>query len=405
MPESDKTPSELSSLPQRAREAAQSADSTPPPNFLATIGLNDQSTGAFAPPPELLGGGLIARKYELLDLLGSGGMGSVYRARHVELDKLVAIKILTVDKPLTDIAFKRFEIEAKATGSLDHPNIVRVSDYGQIGEGSPYIVMELLQGHSLDDLIGEEVCLKVKDALPIFIQLTDALIHAHTRALIHRDLKPSNIMLVRDDKGERQVKIIDFGIAKFCGVRAQAKPLTKPGEIFGSPLYMSPEQCLGQPLDPRSDIYSLGCVMYEMLAGKPPFIGDTVLATIYMHTNEPPAPIKEVAPAAVIPEELEKIIVRALHKNPDMRFQSANELLDALQAFNQKYAKTGPLPENLHGVFFGIFRWLTPVIALFVALCLAVGVWILFLHPNVYPSHAPSHPSHSPHSLQHKLSR
>jgi serine/threonine protein kinase len=346
--------SKLASVQETVEQTGALADTASLPNLLASLGSDDQSENSFVPPAEKLIGRVIARKYEIIDLLGAGGMGFVYRAKHLELDKLMAIKILLLDKPLSDVAYARFKQEAQATGGLDHPNIVRVSDYGQIGEGCPYIVMELLQGQCLDDLITANGRLSVQDALPIFVQLADALAHAHSHGVIHRDLKPSNIMLIIDDKGERQAKIIDFGIAKLSGARAKAIPLTKPGEIFGSPLYMSPEQCKGNNLDQRSDIYSLGCAMYEMLVGKPPFVGDTVLATIYMHVNEPPAPINEIAANAVIPEELEKIIRQALHKEPDLRFQSAQELLEALQTFGRKYAKNLALKDGLPTLTFSI---------------------------------------------------
>ncbi len=403
MSESYQKPKNLSlpaSLPKTVREIDSLPDNTCSPDLLATLGLDDQEPSTFAPPSELLIGHIIGRKYELMDSLGAGGMGFVYKAKHVELDKLVAIKILLLDKPLSDIAYQRFAQEAKATGGLDHPNIVRVSDYGQIGEGCPYIVMELLQGRSLDDLISQEQCLKVEDALPLFIQLADALVHAHSRGVIHRDLKPSNIMLVNDDKGERQAKIIDFGIAKLSGARAKAKPLTKPGEIFGSPLYMSPEQCTGNSLDQRSDIYSLGCVMYEMLLGKPPFVGDTVLATIYMHVNEPVARISESAVKAAIPDELEKIIERMLHKNPDLRFQSANELLTELKTFGRKYTETAQMHQTLSKLSSVAFWRSKPAILTVLALSLAAAIWV-FLSQGKLNSTSDSEVSNASTGLTH----
>jgi serine/threonine protein kinase len=160
------------------------------------------------------------------------------------------------------------------------------------------------------------------------------------------------------------------------GVRAKAKPLTKPGEIFGSPLYMSPEQCTGNSLDQRSDIYSLGCVMYEMLVGKPPFIGETVLATIYMHVNEPAARISESAVKAATPDELENIIGRMLHKNPDLRFQSANELLTELQTFGRKFTETAQMHQTLSKLSSAAFWWSKPAILAVLALSLAAAVWV-----------------------------
>lgn len=375
---------------------------TVPLDLLAALGLDDQTARDFKAQSERLIGRIIGQKYELLELLGAGGMGFVYKARHIELDKLMAIKVLLLDKPLSDVAYKRFEQEARATGALDHPNIVRVTDSGQIGEGSPYIVMELLKGHSLDDLISAEHPLKIEEALPIFIQLADALAHAHSRGVIHRDLKPSNVMVTQDDRGQRQTKIIDFGIAKLSGSWAKAKPITKPGEIFGSPLYMSPEQCTGNILDQRSDIYSLGCIMYEMLGGKPPFVGDSVLATIYMHVNEPAAKISESAATTAIPEGLEKIIEQCLQKNPDSRFQSADELLAALQRFQQKYAEKGNV-KGLSALPFGAFRWSKSTIFVILALTLATALWV-FLSLVKDLKTNPRETSDISNSLTHKLS-
>jgi serine/threonine-protein kinase len=384
MPESYEKPYSFSKIAsiQETADLPQGFDSgTSALDILARFGLDENEADRFTPPSDLLLGRVIARKYEILELIGAGGMGFVYKARHVELDKLVAIKVLLLDKPLSDIAYKRFEQEAKATGSLDHPNIVRVSDYGQIGEGCPYIVMELLQGEVLDELITLKHGLPVQEVVPVCMQLSRALAHAHTQGVIHRDLKPSNIMLTTDDQAKTQAKIIDFGIAKLSGARSKSVPLTKPGEIFGSPLYMSPEQCMGNSLDQRSDIYSLGCVMYEMLVGRPPFMGDTVLATIYMHVNEPPAPIKEVAANATIPEVLENIIKKCLNKSPDMRFQSAAELLEALQNFEKSYAKTVVVNNAVSALFSRNTSWFKPAIALSF-LCLALIIFAVVLHPK-----------------------
>jgi serine/threonine protein kinase len=288
---------------------------------------------------QLLPGELVADRYEIVQLLSSGGMGSVYKALHRELGKFIAIKVLLVDKLVKDVTYRRFEREAKAAGSLSHPNIVSVYDYGLISADRPYIVMELLDGINLDDLLAERGYLTPGSSIAIFTQVCDALAHAHTRGLIHRDLKPSNIMLIKDDKDRQRVKIIDFGIAKFATKKPETRPITKPGQIFGSPLYMSPEQCVGQKLDARADIYSLGCVMYEALCGAPPFIGDTLLSTIYKHVNEPPPPLSEHIHGRNIPAELERAVMKMLEKQPEHRFQSADEVLQTLEHIHAEQEK------------------------------------------------------------------
>lgn len=289
--------------------------------------ISSESLQAF----QLAPGDRIAEKYEVIERISSGGMGSVYKALHKELGKYVAIKVLLVDKLVKDVTYRRFEREAKAAGSLNHPNIVSVYDYGMISDNRPYIVMELLDGINLEDWIGTRGYLEPPLVIHIFSQVCEALEHAHARALIHRDLKPSNIMLSGNDRDKKYVKIIDFGIAKFSTKKPETRPITKPGQIFGSPLYMSPEQCVGQKLDPRSDIYSLGCVMYEAISGAPPFLGDTLLSTIYKHVNEPPPPLKEHVHGRNVPAALERIVARMLQKHPDDRFQSASEVLAALE--------------------------------------------------------------------------
>lgn len=282
---------------------------------------------------ELKPGDWIGDKYQIIELICSGGMGSVYKGVHRELGKQVAIKVLLVDKLGKDVTYRRFEREAKSAGSLSHPNIVSVYDYGMISPDRPYIVMELLDGMDLDELLVRRGYLEPTLFLSIFTQVCEALSYAHTMGLVHRDLKPSNIMLVGQNQNRQYVKIIDFGIAKFSPKKPETKPITKPGQIFGSPLYMSPEQCVGQKLDPRSDIYSLGCVMYESLCGAPPFMGDTLLSTIYKHVNEPPPPLHEHSYGRQVPRALEKIVFKMLQKHPEDRFQSANEVLTALEQF------------------------------------------------------------------------
>jgi serine/threonine-protein kinase len=186
-------------------------------------------------------------------------------------------------------------------------------------------------------LLEKEDCLDYRKALPIFIQTCLALEYAHTQGIIHRDLKPNNIMLIKDYKGDILVKVIDFSIAKFTKQRPNQKTITKPGQIFGTPLYMSPEQCQGKKTDHRCDIYSLGCVMYETLCGVPPLMGDSLLNTIYKHVNELPTPFSKHLKETNIPKEFEAIVFKSLAKQPENRYQSARELRSSLELIQNQF--------------------------------------------------------------------
>jgi serine/threonine-protein kinase len=322
--------------------------------------------------PELAAGEIVDDKYEILELITSGGMGSIYKAMHRKLGKPVAIKVLSVDKLAGDVTYRRFEREAKAAAALNHPNVVSVYDYGLIRGDRPYIAMELLDGVSLDQYLSKNGYVECYLAITILTQICEALSHAHARGLIHRDLKPSNIMLVTDDRGNIRVKIIDFGIAKFA--KGETKPITRPGQIFGSPIYMSPEQCVGQKLDQRSDIYALGCVLYESLCGQPPFLGDSLLNTIYLHVNQEPASFMEHVEAQMVPARLEKIILKMLEKKPENRYQTADDILNALNEYrsgkdeSQETVTTSPVA--VHSFFSN--RLVQTITALLCALVIAV---------------------------------
>ncbi|MBX9687849.1 MAG: serine/threonine protein kinase [Candidatus Obscuribacterales bacterium] len=280
-----------------------------------------------------LSGTVIAQKYEILDLIGAGGMSEVYRARNISLDKIVAVKALHLQRSKDDISLRRFKQEAQAASTLTHAGIVSVYDYGECEDGTPYLVMDLLEGETLSSII-KTGSLSLERFLSIMIQVTAALTHAHQHGVVHRDLKPSNIMISLS--GEKELaRIVDFGIAKILTQSSpQGQQLTQTGEIFGSPLYMSPEQCTGAGVDQRADIYSLGCLMYEALSGKVPYLGESVFETIHKHINEPPPPLH----APQIPEEtrkkLEIIILRCLAKSPTDRFQSCAQIESELEALS-----------------------------------------------------------------------
>ncbi|MCC7531974.1 MAG: protein kinase [Candidatus Melainabacteria bacterium] len=278
-------------------------------------------------PVELQPGVILLEKFKIIELLGVGGMGSVYRVNHLFMNQQYALKCLNICQR-NDINWRRFENEAKAANMLDHANLLRVFEFGLLPGGRPYFLMELVNGVTLADEVRRLGRLPMKRAIKIFIQVAFAIHYAHEHGIIHRDLKPSNIMLEKKEGEENEtVKIVDFGIAKLTGVdEFNQQTLTKTGEIFGSPLYMSPEQCSGTAIDNRSDLYSLGCLFYEALTSAPPFIGETALATMMKHQNELPLSLQEASMGIGFPSGLEKIVATLLEKDPDLRYQKANSL-------------------------------------------------------------------------------
>jgi serine/threonine protein kinase len=279
-------------------------------------------------------GAMIDRKYELLSLLGTGGMSAVYKARHAFMRNIVAVKLMH-PRLLSDTqSIKRFQQEARAASRLKHPNAITVYEFG-ISGGQPYLVMDYLEGLSCADMIKKEGRIDVERCLSIFIQACDALADAHERGIIHRDLKPSNIMIIKESGDDCFVKVVDFGIAKIVSEGGESLKLTNTGEVFGSPLYMSPEQCMGQNLDPRSDIYSMGCLMYEALTGRTPFTGKNVLETILKQTSEPAPGLGAIEGDVRVVQKLDAIVLKCLAKAPEQRYQSMNELRADLESAAQ----------------------------------------------------------------------
>ncbi|MEN6349006.1 MAG: protein kinase [Syntrophomonas sp.] len=262
---------------------------------------------------------VLGDRYELLEKIGEGGMASLYKARCRTLDRIVAVKIL---KPefLNDRSFvEKFNTEALAAGQLSHPNIVNIYDVGQ-QDDIYYIVMEYVEGKTLKEIIDEEAPLPVEKAVDIAIMICDGIQHAHSKGIIHRDIKPHNILVTR----EGMVKVADFGIAQAIS----KKTITFGGNIVGSVHYISPEQAKGEPVRPATDIYSLGCVLYEMLTGKMPFDADSPITVALKHIHDQP-----VSPRAVnssIPPALEGIVLKAMEKNPQNRFAYAEDMRNAL---------------------------------------------------------------------------
>ncbi len=276
-------------------------------------------------------GTMMAGKYEILDVLGDGGMGVVYKAHDSLMDRAVAIKILHAQLVSDSMSVKRFQQESKAASRLRHPHVITTFDFGISPTGQPYIVMDFLDGEPLSEVIKRDGNVAVERGIRILSQTCDALDHAHKQGVIHRDLKPSNIVLCKFDGQSDFVRVVDFGVAKLIGGNQEGQRLTQAGEVCGSPVYMSPEQCVGADLDRRSDIYSMGIVIYETLTGRLPIVGKTMVDTMTKHISEIPPRFNAVRPDLYIPERLESVVFKALAKDPANRHQSMEELMTDLK--------------------------------------------------------------------------
>ena len=295
-------------------------------------------------------GTVIDGRYRLDALLGRGGMGVVYRAEHVAIRRPVAVKLLHPTLAAMPELRSRFEREAIAIGRIDHPNCVDVSDFGKLDDGSLFLVMELLDGRSLGDLMDAEAPLAPMRALAILRHVLRGLGHAHAAGIVHRDVKPENVYLVNHQGDPEFAKILDFGIAKVIGGSEidDGVKLTQAGVAFGTPIYMSPEQAIGNPLDGRSDLYAASVMAYEMICGRPPFYSDDKLEILSMHTTRPPPAMNDTLaavqgrPAPPVPAAVEEIIARGLAKRPDDRYPDAAAYVAAIDAILGGPAITAP---------------------------------------------------------------
>jgi serine/threonine protein kinase len=274
-------------------------------------------------------GSTLDGRYEILAEIGSGQVGTVYRARHLLIGRLVAIKVLHAELAVDEKRLQNFQLEAKAVSALSHPGIIKVYDSGLAPDGRPYLVMDLAEGESLSELIARERHLFAARAVAIVAQCSKALSHAHQHGVVHRDLRPSNIILVTDGESD-VVKIVDFGIACILEEGAGDARLTATAVAYGSPLYTSPELCMGRPVDAGSDIYSLGCILYEMLTGVAPFNGDSPFELASKHVAEAPRPMSEVGVKPDLPKRLELAVFKAMAKDRKKRFATINEFGEAI---------------------------------------------------------------------------
>lgn len=301
----------------------------------------DQDTDIFEP------GSMFAERYMIESLVAEGGMGRLYKARHRHMDRVVAVKVLAPEVVSDRRVIKRFEEESKAASTLNHRNIVTVFDFGVTRAGQPFLIMDYIDGPTLEEIIRQEPKPTLKEALKILFQLCDGLSTAHNHGVVHCDLKPSNIMLpITKDDRSALVKIVDFGLARVLPLDGNKQvQLTDTFEISGSPTYMSPEQCRGGKMDPRSDIYSLGCVMYELLSGGiPAFEGITPMEIFARHFCSPPSRFADVCPERAVPLSLEEVVFKALAKEPEQRYQSVDDLrLDLQRAYcGLEYSVSAP---------------------------------------------------------------
>jgi serine/threonine protein kinase len=323
--------------------------------------------------------GVRVKNYEVLSLVGKGGMGAVYLARHTIIGRKAAIKFMRSDLAQDEGLVRRFVNEARAANAIGHPNIVDVLDVGRLPEsGLPYMIMEWLEGETVARRMESCGRIPVDQAVEIARQTALAVGAANARGILHRDLKPENLLLVPDPNlpGRDLVKVLDFGVAKLLGTEFGEAVRTHTGRLMGTPMYMSPEQCRGlKSIDQRSDVYALGVVLYHMLCGRPPFDSEATGDLVFLQITQLPAPMAPLNPA--IPPELEAVVLQALAKAPDDRFASMAELAGALTA-----ALAGH-PDQ--------FRRRAAITVALAAAAAGIGAWAM-IHRDAPPPPAP-HPA------------
>ena len=308
-------------------------------------------------------GQILDNRYRIDRVIGVGGMAVVYRAEDMQMHRAVAVKILKDDVARDEVSVKRFINESKAVAMLSHPNIVNIYDVSVRTEAK-YIVMEHIEGITLKSYMQKKGALDTREVIAYTEQVLRALEHAHQKGIVHRDIKPQNIMLLKNGI----IKVADFGIAKL----PDAETVTVKDSAIGTVFYISPEQASGQKIDARSDIYSLGAMMYEMATGKLPFQGDSPVSVALMQINEDATPAKELNPA--LPLGLSQIIERAMNKDPDLRYQSAAQMLKHLQKLKEDPRATFKMPKKSSRGKFKTSRGMLPIILAITAAFLIIGV-------------------------------
>ncbi len=295
-----------------------------------------------------IGRDILGGQFQILQKIGSGGMGSVYKAAQPAMNRMVAVKILHPKLANRKDLVSRFRREARAMSHLTHPNTVKVLLYGELEDGSLYIVMEYLEGKNLNQSVRKDGPMGADRAVPIMIQVCGALQEAHAQGIVHRDLKPENIFLSSNGGLRDFPKVLDFGLAKVTEreLRPGSVMLTQEGMVFGTPEFMSPEQAQGKTLDARSDIYSLAVILYEMLTGKLPFEARTPMEYIQHHITKPPLHLDTRVPGKTFPQGLGDVLAKALEKRPEDRYATAAHFADALKTFAPGKSFSGLFPKD-----------------------------------------------------------
>ncbi|MEO8702568.1 MAG: serine/threonine-protein kinase [Kofleriaceae bacterium] len=298
----------------------------------------------FKPSPDPIGKE-IAGRYRIQAKLGEGGMGAVYKAEQISLKRTCAVKVLRPDVAGTSIMLRRFNAEAEAVAKLSHPNTVNIYDFGQDTDGTFFIAMEYVEGGSLREAIHAEAPFATKRALSIASQVAASLTDAHSHSIIHRDLKPDNVMLQSRGRAKDVARVLDFGIAKLRDEgRATQAAMTQAGDMLGTPQYMAPEQIRAEQIDGRTDVYALGCMLYEMVTARLPFEGPTIMALLSKHLMETPQSPSQRRPDLGIPPQIDQLIMSAIAKDPNARpatMETFGEQINALLA---------TMPESSHGM-------------------------------------------------------
>ncbi len=366
--------------PRPAVVLASDEDARPAPNATASMRTRK--------PLRSGKGAVLGGRYELLEKIGAGGMGDVYLARHIDLDRMVAIKILGLEFTRKQELVKRFNREARAASMIRHDNIVDITDFGRTDDDVPYFVMEWLEGEDLAATLQREGPMHWERARRIVLQILAALEAAHAHGVIHRDIKPSNCFRLHLRGNPDYVKVLDFGIAKIKsneGEEDSGAPKTGTGVVMGTTDYMSPEQAQGFRLDPRTDLYSVGVILFELITGQLPFTGTGPLGSLIKRVSEPPPSPRELAPDADISAPLERLVLKSLAPDVDQRFQSARDFAYALEhvgSFPTPTAPERPLERRSTAL------WLA-LTGLLAAGCVAALAWIAMGRPSMRSDRGP----------------